>query len=385
MSKIYNSHFLRMAAANFFIVVSFSHFFLFPLFIKERGGSEADIGVIMAAFLFSSILFRPWISDMVDRLGRKASYTMGCIIITVLPLAYLFLTGSVETFYYPLLGIRVIHGVGLALCFTAVFTFIVDIVPNERLNEGIGVFGITGLTGLAMGPVIAETILLHFGFPVYFISAAVAGAIGLIAQWPIPEPVNLETAPISIGFFKILFQVRRLWITLLSFLFGFGLSAFSNFISPLAEERQIAFISLFYIAYSCAAVGTRLLGGRLADRFGESKVIPPAFVLTASGFILLTLKSSEALLVISGLLCGSGHGFLFPSLNALAVKGEPPSVRGKITGIFTGGLDFGGFSGSLVLGAVGETFGYGTLFGVAGLALLLGFPLSWWAQFLKRG
>lgn len=384
MSRIYTSHFVRMACANFFIVISFAHFFLFPLFIKDRGGSRADIGVIMAAFLVASILCRPWISDMVDRLGRKITYTLGCIVITVMPLTYLFFHGPVDSYYMPLLGIRVIHGVGLALCFTAAFTFIADIVPHERLNEGIGVFGITGLIGMAVGPVIAEAVLTHLGYTSYFISAAVSGAVGLITQWPITEPVKKEFSPISTGFFRVLFQPRYLWISLLVFLFGIGLSASNTFISPLAEERQIALISYYYISYSFAAICTRLFGGRLADRLGEAKIVPPAFVLTSSGFILLIPEGSDALFFLSGFLCGAGHGFLFPSLNALAIKGEPPSVRGKITGIVTGGLDFGVFSGSLMLGMVGEAFGYGPLFGLAGLALLVAAPISWWGTLRKR-
>jgi len=384
VSSIYTPHFVRMACANFFIVISFSHFFLFPLFIKDRGGSRTDIGVIMAAFLVASILCRPWISDMVDRLGRKKTYTLGCIVITFMPLTYLFFHGPVDSYYLPLVGIRVIHGVGLALCFTAVFTFIVDILPHERLNEGVGVFGITGLTAMAVGPVIAEAILTHFGYPAYFVSAALWGAAGFVIQWPVTEAASTELAPVSTGFFRMLFQPRYLWITLLVFLFGFALSASNTFVSPLAEERRIALISFYYISYSFAAVCTRVFGGRLADRFGEEKIVPPAFVLTASGFLLLMPEGGEVLFILSGFLCGTGHGFLFPSLNALAVRGEPPSVRGKITGIFTGGLDFGVFSGSLMLGMVGEAFGYGSLFGLAGLALLIAAPISWWGSLKKR-
>ena len=384
MARIYTSPFVRMSGANFFIVISFAHFFLFPLFIKDRGGSKADIGVIMAAFLVASILCRPWISEMVDRLGRKTTYTLGCIVITVMPLTYLFLQGPLESYYLPLLGIRVIHGVGLALCFTAVFTFIIDIVPHERLNEGVGVFGITGLTAMAVGPVIAEAILTHFGYTVYFISAAASGAVGLAVQRPVTEPVNEAFIPVPAGFFRMLFQPRYLWVSLLVFLFGFGLSASNTFVSPLAEERRIALISFYYISYSFAAVCTRVFGGKLADRWGEAKIVPPAFVLTSMGFLLLVPDGGDALFILSGLLCGSGHGFLFPSLNALAVRGEPPAVRGKITGIFTGGLDFGVFSGSMILGLVGEAFGYGALFGLAGLALLVAAPITCWGAWKKR-
>ncbi|MCK4507986.1 MAG: hypothetical protein KAU27_05575, partial [Desulfuromonadales bacterium] len=66
---------------------------------------------------------------------------------------------------------------------------------------------------------------------------------------------------------------------------------------------------------------------------------------------------------------GIGHGLLFPILNTMAVRDEPAAVRGKATGIFTGGLDAGIFAGSLMLGYIGDWFGLNTLFVCAGLSM----------------
>ena len=77
-----------------------------------------------------------------------------------------------------------------------------------------------------------------------------------------------------------------------------------------------------------------------------------------------------------GLLFGTGHGLIFPTLNAMAIRNEPYAVRGKITGIFTGGIDSGIFTGSLILGLVGEWLGLGWLFVCAGGLVLLGLWLA---------
>ena len=161
-------------------------------------------------------------------------------------------------------------------------------------------------------------------------------------------------------------------ITLLAFLFGFGLAASGNFVSPFATELGITFISLYYISYSFAAITTRLVGGRLADRIGEEQIIPWALILTGSGLLLIILLKDDLLLVLSGLMSGCGHGFLFPCLNALIIRNEPQNVRGKITGIFTGGIDAGSFAGSIVLGFIGQIAGFRALFLAAGFALFLG-------------
>jgi len=369
---LYNTTFITMALANLFTVSSFGAFFLFPLYIINHGGSKSDIGIIMGIFALSAVLCRPWISSMVDRIGRKRSYTVGCIIISILPLLYLLLRGSLTEFYLPLLFLRVIHGVGVAICFTAAFTYIADIVPPDRLNEGIGMFGVTGLLGLAIGPVVAEIIIGRFGFDIFFLVTAGMAAMGLVLHFPLRESYRRSGHESSVSFFSVMFRKRTLTVAMLAGLFGFGLSATIGFVSPFAREQAIAFISLYFICYSGAAVLTRFFGGRLADRVGEDRIIPYALALTGAGLFALIFLEGNAVLIIAGLMSGCGHGFLFPCLNALVIRDEPIDIRGKITGVFTGGIDAGAFAGSLMLGYIGEWAGFRALFFTAGLALLLG-------------
>jgi len=309
---------------------------------------------------------------MIDRIGRKRSYTIGCSIMSVLPLIYLLFRGNLSHFYLSLILVRIVHGVGLAICFTASFTYIADIVPEGRLNEGIGMFGVTGLTGLAIGPVIGEIIITEFGSSVFFLAATGMATLGLIIHLPLSESFVHDSRKSSQSFFAVFIKRKMLFVALLAFLFGFGLAASGSFVSPFAKEQEIAFISLYYISYSLAAVLTRLLGGRLADRIGEDRIIPYALTLTGGGLLILMFLGGNAILVLSGLISGCGHGFLFPCLNSLAIRNEPIDTRGKITGVFTGGIDAGAFVGSIILGYIGQWAGFQALFFAAGLTLIIG-------------
>jgi len=164
-------------------------------------------------------------------------------------------------------------------------------------------------------------------------------------------------------------------VALTALLFGVGLSASGTFVSPYAMEREVGYISLYYIAYSSAAILARLLGGRLADRVGEKRVVPYALLLTGVGLLSLLFLGGAPVLGLSGFLTGFGHGFLFPCLNALAVRDEPVEIRGKVTGVFTGAIDTGVLGGSIILGFIGEWAGFRTLFLAAALALISGFGL----------
>jgi len=372
---LYTSAFVTMFVANLATVASFTLFFLFPLFIADHGGDPQDIGIIMGTFALASAFCRPWISDMIDRLGRKKSYTIGCLLLTLMPLFYLFFNGPLNHFYPALLAVRVLHGIGTAICFTTVFTYMGDIIPRERLNEGLGMFGVSGLIGLAIGPSLGEYVLKHAGFSSFFLTSAALALLGLLAQLPLKDTTGIPTEGGALNFFALLTQRKHRLVAILAALFGVGQAAVGNFVAPLAEARTLPHIFLFYTAYAIAAVGVRFAGGRLADRLGERRLLPWALLITGSGLMVLAWISSDPGLAFAGALCGGGHGLLFPSLNSLAIRNEPFHLRGKITGIFTGGIDFGIFFGSVLLGRIGDVAGMSALFAVASAALLIGLPI----------
>jgi len=370
--RIYNRIFVQFALANLFTVSSFGIFFIFPLYIEARGGTKADIGIIMGAFALSSVLCRPWVSEMIDRFGRARSYSIGSLSMAVVPLGYILLRGNIGQIYGPLLILRLVHGIALAICFTGAFTYIADILPRERINEGIGMFGATGLVGLALGPVIGEIVARKLGFTYFFLTASAFAFAGFSIHLPLPESFKPKSVGQGNSFFGLFTERKIFLVAVLAFLFGLGLAASGNFVSPYAKEKGISLVSVYYIFYSISAVSTRLLGGRIADKVGEEKVIPYALVLTGIGLFLLAFLGGNPILIIAGVLAGCGHGFLFPCLNALIIRDEPAEVRGKVTGIFTGGIDAGSFLGSIFLGYIGQVYGYRALFVTSAVALFIG-------------
>jgi MFS family permease len=375
---IYTPAFWAMAVANFSQTASFSAFFLLPLYLLDHGGNRGDVGVVMGTSALASAFCRPWVSEMIDRIGRKRSFTLGNVVMVAAPLAYLGLADPLGAGYPWLLLLRVVHGIGMAICFTAVFTYMADILPLDRFNEGIGMFGISGLVGAAAGPLVAEAILRHSGYPGLFVAAAGFALLSLIVHLPLSESHPPALRKDDPSFFVLLGRGKFIIVALLSLLFGLGLAATGNFVAPLAAERNLGVISPYYLCYSAGAIATRFVGGRLADHFGENRLLPWGIGTYVLGLALLPGTHGALLLNLAGILAGIGHGLLFPVLNTLAVRGEPGAVRGKATGIFTGGIDTGIFAGSLILGYIGEWFGLPALFwaagaGMAGGLLLFGF------------
>lgn len=372
---IYTPAFWAMAAANFAQTASFSAFFLLPLYLLDHGGQRGDVGVVMGIFALASALCRPWVAEMIDRIGRKFSYTVGSVIMVAAPLLHLGFDDPLGAGYPWLLALRAVHGVGMAICFTAVFTYMADILPPRRLNEGIGMFGISGLAGVAAGPLAAEAVLHQAGYPGLFLAAAGFSLLSLVVHLPLAESHAPPLRQRGASFFALLGQDKFILVALLSLLFGFGLAGTGNFVAPLAAERGLGVVSSYYLCYSAGAIATRFCGGRLADRYGENRLLPWGIILYALGLLLLPATTDLPLLALAGSCAGAGHGLLFPTLNTLAVRDEPGEVRGKATGIFTGSIDAGCFAGSLFLGYIGQWLGLSALFWVAGAGMAGGLLL----------
>ena len=377
---IYTPAFWAMAVANLTHTASFSALFLLPLYIIDQGGDQADVGLLMGIFALASALCRPWVSEMIDRIGRKRSYSLGSLIMLVSPLLYLTLNDPLGRFYTLFLTLRIVHGIGMAICFTAVFTYMADLIPKHRFNEGIGMFGISGLIGVAVGPLLGEAVLARSDYHGLFLAAAGLAGIALLIHQPLAESYLSHQRRVGTPFFALFKQGRFLAIALLSLLFGLGLAGTGNFVAPLAEQRGLGVISFYYLAYSAGAITTRFVGGRLADRYGDRRLLPYGLGLYAAGLLLLPFTWGQSVFTLAGFCAGTGHGLLFPTLNTMAVRDEPMETRGKATGIFTGSIDCGVFAGSLLLGYIGDWFSLEILFAMAGLGMLTGLYLFRFSQ-----
>jgi predicted MFS family arabinose efflux permease len=226
---------------------------------------------------------------------------------------------------------------------------------------------------MAIGPVLAEMIIRKFGFSGAFFFASAMACMGLLLHIRLPESFAKGRSRPSESFFAVLLRRNPRHVALLAFLFGIGLAASGSFVAPFAEEQNLSLVSLYFLSYCGAAILTRLFGSRLADRIGEDRIVPRAMLVTGLGLLLLIFLEGHIIMVIAGFTSGCGHGFLFPSLSALAIRHEPMEIRGKVTGVFTGAIDAGAFAGAVFLGYIGEWIGFRALFAFASLSLLLGF------------
>jgi MFS family permease len=76
------------------------------------------------------------------------------------------------------------------------------------------------------------------------------------------------------------------------------------------------------------------------------------------------------------LLAGGAHGFLYPGLAALVTDLTPSRRRGAVVGVFSAAVLLGNATGAFAFGYIAHWLGYGQMWVVLTLVLVLGFAMS---------
>ena len=113
--------------------------------------------------------------------------------------------------------IRVIHGIGYSASTNATGTIVADIVPKERLAQGIGYYGFVTAASLALGPAAALLIFHSTDIKTAFAIAAAIAAFGLVASGflsyehrPAVQPSGESGVPAPTGSTPLTSQKPRL-------------------------------------------------------------------------------------------------------------------------------------------------------------------------------
>jgi MFS family permease len=358
---LFSRNFILTSLSTFTLFSSF-YFLLItlPIYIKEIGGTESEIGLIIGVFTISAVVLRPFIGQEVDRRGRKKILIAGLLVFLMSMLLYNY-TNSVTS----LLLLRVFHGIGWGAATTAATTLIADIAPPKRRGEAMGIFGMASNVAMAIGPVLSMILLQAYDFPILFMIGAGIALVSLLLALPISETIALHPK-------TSLFSREALFASTLMFAVSLTYGSLMSFLSLFAQKQGIANPGLFFTVFAMTLILVRAFAGKLSDKKGRKFVILPGMILTASGLWVLSTASSLPVFLIAALLYGLGFGLVHPSLMALLVDSVSEEGLGAAMGTFTASFDLGIGMGSIILGFVLQYFGFQVLYSISGLIVLAG-------------
>ena len=346
--------------------VTFALFIHYAGFLTELGADEFHIGLIVGVGSVGSLLLRPYVGQLMDRIGRLPLIHAGNIVNVVSTALYL----TVDRISWWVYALTVIHGFAEAILYTALTTYGADIVPADRRTEGLSFFGVSGQLPIALGGLLGDLILRRSDYQTLFLVAAGIGTLALLSGLALRETARSSTG-VAQGFFHAVRQRSLLPLWLLTSTFAVAVVSFFTFLKTYVLETGIGSVGTFFALYSITAILLRVVGNRLPRVFGELRVLVASQVALALGLVSLALASSGAAVAVSGILCGAGHGFAFPILYSLVVTRSTEADRGSALSGFLSFFPLAGLVGAPLLGMIIRNSGYDAMYSTVAVLVVI--------------
>ena len=356
---------------------------LLPFYAERFGASATTVGVIISAFSVAQLLVAPLWGRWSDQHGRRRVIIVG-LLVTAAGYALFAVAESVAL----LLLCRVVQGLGGGTI-GVVQAYVADVSAPAQRTRSLG--WLSAVTSLAavLGPALGSFLVAAGGHALPGAAAAILALSVAAFGWRFlaepPEPETRTTEHPIAGRAAILNVVRQ-WrepAARLIWLYAIGIGAFYGIIPivPLLLQQRLeiteATIGPFFMYLGAMGVLMRAFAlGPLVDRWGEARLARGGIVALGAGLACVGLGRDLLPIAVGFTLMPIGTACLFPAITALLSEAVRRSQRGFYLGVQQ---TFGGITRvafPILGGAAMDSIGMGTPFVLAGVLVLLAYPLT---------
>jgi len=370
--KLWTRNFTLIGIANLLMAIAF-YFLLptLPLYLKETlGATSSQIGLVLAFYTVAALLIRPFVGYAIDSIGRKFIYLLSFIIFSALFMGYI-LAISIGL----MIVIRFLHGLTWGSLSTSGSTIAVDFIPASRRGEGISLFGLSMTIAMAIGPLIALTILGRTDYLWVFVIASFISLIGLALALNIRFPEykpNHENRSFSV---KRLIEKNSIPLSLNVLIVTTTYGGILSFSSLYGKEIGIENSGLFFLLLAGGIGVSRFFSGTIFDRVGPYRIVIIGMILLILGFPILFFAPNFIGYHVTAVIIGLGFGIIMPTFQAMVNNLVLPDRRGAANSTYFTSFDLGIGVGMVLTGIISEQIGLGGTFlicsAIIAFALLL--------------
>lgn len=361
------------------------------VYINRLGGGATLAGVGAGVFSAAAGIARVVGGPLADLRGRLITMTIGgCVLVVgVLGMA---ITANPDLF----LLWRFLQGVGFAFVTTTAATAAADVLPVERLGEGIGYYGLGQALAMSFGPALAITLvafdppeMLYWGLGIPATCALVASLFCRYEKRPdsLPETATYRTmakrredAPPKekLRLIDSILEPGALAgaipIMVISPAMGFGIF----FSGLLGTSLGVGNAGIFYTLSAVTMIAVRLASKSFMDRLPAIKIHAAGAVGGIVGFGLLIVAvvadldpgTRTVLFYAAGLPYGLCPGLTIPVNQTVAVKNSSAERWGAANGLFLLLVDIGIGIAATIWGITNDMFGFAFTLGCV-IALII--------------
>ena len=373
---VWNRNFICAVTANLLFVMA--HWSVNPLvakYVTHLGAALVDMGFLTGMFFVVSLVLHPIAGPVITKIDKRKLMIVAFILGAVVNLGYsMFHTIPMFVFF------RVLHGVQYGFVGSLIMTVAGDSLPKDKMASGMGIYGIGGAIGTALGPSFSIAIFnwgaqfrnVDFGYTLIFLIGAVLQALAMIPSIVMrPDRKSKEDLASTGAWYKNIVSVHAIPTTIMTFLVLMGYALYNTYVVNLADEQGIGNVSLFYTFMAGFLIVFRPLSGWLTDRLGLTKVVVPGLAVFALSFLIVGVSKSLPVILAGAVIAAIGIGSTQPAIQAMCIQTETPLRRSVASNTIYIGMDLGLFAGPFLGGIVVERTSYAFMFRSAVVPIIL--------------
>lgn len=347
---------------------------IIPLKGDALGATNTAIGLVMGAYLFTTMLLRPWAGHIIQKYGA-AQVLRAILLVNGLALILYTFTGLGGYFVA-----RMLQGVCTAFFSMALQLGIIDALPDKDRSQGISLYSLCASIPGMIGPLLALGIW-QAGDMSLFAAAMTALAIltgvvgfratmGERAEKPAAAQPGQGAAMLqSLGQLVKNPHLFKCSVLMLAASVVFG--AVTAFIPLYAAQMKDGNAAIYLMLQAGALVAARWLWRKRIPSDGKwhSAFVMGTMAMLAAAAQCTSLAGAggAALFYTGAVLMGIAQALLYPTLTTYLTFVLPQANRNVLIGLFIAMADLGVSLGGVMMGPVADAFSYSFMYMVCAI------------------
>lgn len=373
---LFNRNFILINLGNFLMYNAFYMLLpILPLYLaNELSASEALIGTILSLYTIAALVTRPIAGFCLDKTSRKPLMMCFYLFYISMCLSYT-LAATIGLFFI----IRFVHGIAFGSATVGINTMAVDIIPQERRGEGLGIYTSSTSLAMATGPVIS--LFMHesgISFNHIFITVFCVGLAGFLATSAIRPQKEVERSTKKFRISNLLLKAG-LPEAAVMFLLTFGYGIITVYLSIYAKDEVgiTQGTGYYFTIFSAGLVTARLCSAMILRSGKFITVFALGIISLIIGFFIVAFVHNPVAFFCSAIFMGGGYGLISPTAQTMIINLGQDFERGAANATYLTFFDLGVGAGVFCGGIIAQYSNYSTAYAVSfgftiiGLAYLL--------------
>jgi MFS family permease len=342
-----------------------------PVLVITQGGDATIAGIVVAVHSVPSILLRPPVGWLIDRIG----------IVVVLSVAGFMVALSGFVYFLPGIGLlllaRFLHGTAWSAFSAAGHATLVHLAPPLRRAEAAGFYNL--MAGIAQTTMPAAAFAL-IGISGFFGGLALSAACGVAAflfglllvriigrdRTPpaVPGPGLDARRSFRRRVGELLLEPAALRPLAIEVMYSAVQPLFLAFapVYALTMGVPLELMPIYFLTYGAMLVATRLILGRRADRLHRLTLLRSGVAISVTALVVVSTMPGITGLLAGGALFAVATTLVSPTTMALTMDLAPPGRIGSAMATYSLGFPLATGGSAAVWGVIITQAGYPTPF-----------------------